>query len=509
MNPDFRKSMIWLHTYSGLVLGWLLFMIFLTGSLSYFNPEISQWMKPELVNVTSTQNLTNRSLEKLHQVAVNSDMWRITLPNERTQHWSLQWRHGSERHALSLGANFDQVVIPRDTHGGNFFRKFHHSLQLRGYGGRYIVGIAAMFMLVAVFSGIFTHRRLFSNFFTLRLGKLLKTLTDFHALAGLVTIPFIIMICSSGIMIYVIMYLPFSADHFAGGQRNLSRALSPGLEVIDKNAPSQLPLSDFTVVQRKIEQHWQGQNQIRRITFEQPFSKDGRIIVDRIKNLTLSKQSERLVFSSHDGKSLQGYAQASNAARVRRIFFGLHEAQFADIGLRWLLFLLGLLSSALIASGLIIWLNKRLLKVKEPQIGDFVVERLNIAVIGGLPLAIVAFFLSNRLLPKLLEGRATVEVQVFFLAWMLCVFVSLFRPAKKAWVDLLLASALGCYLLPVIDLYQDSQRLKEAILGLNLVYLSFTFLILLIGLVLMKTAWWLRAKNEDCENSRISLNRRC
>ena len=70
MNPDFRKSMIWLHTYSGLVLGWLLFTIFLTGSLSYFNPEISQWMKPELVKVTSAQNLTNQSLEKLHKLEI-------------------------------------------------------------------------------------------------------------------------------------------------------------------------------------------------------------------------------------------------------------------------------------------------------------------------------------------------------------------------------------------------------------------------------------------------------
>ena len=509
MNPDFRKSMIWLHTYSGLVLGWLLFTIFLTGSLSYFNPEISQWMKPELVKVTSAQNLTNQSLEKLHKLAVDADSWRIILPNERTQHWSLQWNYGRERHNLSLGANYDQVITPRDTEGGNFFRIFHHSLQLRGYGGRYIVGVAAMVMLVTVFSGIFTHRRLFREFFTLRLGKLLKTLTDFHALAGLVTIPFCIMICSSGIMIYAIMYIPFSADHFSGGQRELSRALSPGLIEIDKNAPSQIPLRDFGVVQREIENHWQGNNQIRRITFEKPFSQDGRIVVDRIKNLTISKQPERLVFSSYDGKPLQGYVEASNATRVRRVFFGLHEAHFADIRLRWLLFLLGLLSSALIGTGLIIWLKKRLIKIEKPQLGYFLVERLNIAVIGGLPLAIVAFFLSNRLLPKLLEDRATLEVQVFFLTWLVCLFLSLFRPAKKAWVELLLASALGCYLLPIIDLYQDSERLKDAILEVNSVYLTFALFILFMGFVFMKSACWLRAKDTAYEYSNNGTKKRC
>ena len=73
--------------------------------------------------------------------------------------------------------------------------------------------------------------------------------------------------------------------------------------------------------------------------------------------------------------------------------------------------------------------------------------------------------------------------------------VSLFRPAKKAWVDLLLASAFGCYLLPIIDLYQNSQRIKDAILEVNLVYLTFVLFILLMGFIFMKSACWLRAKD--------------
>ena len=43
-----RQAMAWLHTWSGLVLGWLMFAIFLTGSLSFYRQEISLWMRPEL-----------------------------------------------------------------------------------------------------------------------------------------------------------------------------------------------------------------------------------------------------------------------------------------------------------------------------------------------------------------------------------------------------------------------------------------------------------------------------
>lgn len=50
----FRQSMNWLHTWAGLVLGWLLYFMFLTGTLGYFDEEIDRWMKPEIVAVAPT-----------------------------------------------------------------------------------------------------------------------------------------------------------------------------------------------------------------------------------------------------------------------------------------------------------------------------------------------------------------------------------------------------------------------------------------------------------------------
>ena len=515
MKGGFRRSMIWLHTYSGLLIGWLLFTIFVTGTLSYFNLEITQWMKPELVKVSNTENMLNRALDELHARGQGVTNWRIYLPNERTERWYIRWGEGRDnRTFLNLGPHTDesglnQVITPRETEGGNFFRTFHYTLQLRDYGGRYLAGIAAMCMLIAVFSGIFTHRRFFRDFFTLRLSKLSKTLTDFHALAGVVTIPFCLMMCSSGIMIYVIMYLPFSAAHYVGTERELSQMLSPSLVSIDESAPNATPLRNFSVVQKQVQSQWPGPDQIRRITFEQPFSQAGRIIIDRVKDQAVSRQSERLVFSSHSGEPLAGYPQASTATQVRRVFFGLHEAHFADTGLRWLLFLMGLMSSALIATGLIIWLNKRLEKVKTRHIGHVIVERLNIAAISGLPFAIVAFFLSNRLIPIAIENRADAEIQVFLWAWLVCLCHSAIRPPRKAWIEQLFITAICCYLLPVIDVYQDSQRLINAIYQLNATYLTFTLSIVVVGLCFMKTALWLNAKPVVNRSANIPAKKSC
>ncbi len=46
MEPTFRASMNWLHTWAGVVLGGLLFAIFWMGTLSVFDREIDRWMAP-------------------------------------------------------------------------------------------------------------------------------------------------------------------------------------------------------------------------------------------------------------------------------------------------------------------------------------------------------------------------------------------------------------------------------------------------------------------------------
>lgn len=48
MKEGFRQAMAWLHTWAGLIFGWLLFAIFLTGTMSYFKSEITHWSQPEI-----------------------------------------------------------------------------------------------------------------------------------------------------------------------------------------------------------------------------------------------------------------------------------------------------------------------------------------------------------------------------------------------------------------------------------------------------------------------------
>ena len=47
-QQGFRQSMTWLHTWFGLVMCWIMYFMFVTGTLGYFDTEIDRWMKPEV-----------------------------------------------------------------------------------------------------------------------------------------------------------------------------------------------------------------------------------------------------------------------------------------------------------------------------------------------------------------------------------------------------------------------------------------------------------------------------
>jgi uncharacterized iron-regulated membrane protein len=94
MKEGFRQSMAWLHTWTGLVFGWLLFAIFLTGTLAYFKAEISHWMQPEIpVHAIDSANSLSLAQGYLQQHAPAASRWLIDLPNARDPALTVRWQN--------------------------------------------------------------------------------------------------------------------------------------------------------------------------------------------------------------------------------------------------------------------------------------------------------------------------------------------------------------------------------------------------------------------------------
>src|SRR5690606_2448933 len=97
-------------------------------------------------------------------------------------------------------------------------------------------------------------------------------------------------------------------------------------------------------------------------------------------------------------------------------------ARFADATVRWLLFGSGLLGTAMIAAGLVLWTAKRRAerttapgRAAAPWLG--VADRLNVAVLCGFLIAVVVYFLANRTLPADFPDRGAWETRSFLAAW--------------------------------------------------------------------------------------------
>ena len=85
MKNSFTQSMSWLHTWAGLVFGWLLFAIFLTGTLAVFDKELNHWMQPEIAaSEVSQADAAERAIAYLQAHEPKADNWGISLPTERS-----------------------------------------------------------------------------------------------------------------------------------------------------------------------------------------------------------------------------------------------------------------------------------------------------------------------------------------------------------------------------------------------------------------------------------------
>ena len=348
-----------LHSWIGLLFGCLLFTVFLTGTLTVFDNEITDWMQqPEYVRLSSDARELDGASPSVTAVGRRTGYQSGDASIGRPPLLMVKLQKNRSFTGQTIDPDTGEMVTFRNTLGGDFFYHFHHGLLL-GFPGAWIVGTAGMGMLVTLVTGVAIHRRGLKDVlvFWPRFSHQ-RAWLDAHNLTGIVVFPFHLMITFTGLMIFWSIYVPTDLQFLSGGDSTLSL------------------LSD------------------------------------------------------------------------------LHFAQFGSAALRWLYFLMGLAASVMIATGLVLWSNKRRKHhIERPGITRYrVVEVLNVATVAGLPVAIAAYFWANRILPLALVDRPLWETRCFFILWCCCLAHSLLRGGSIfAWRDQLYAAAVLFALLPLLN----------------------------------------------------------
>ena len=500
-----RQAMAWLHAWSGLFVCWLLLMVFMSGTASYYRDEISLWMKPELQAAASAAPVppvlaAQSALAYLRANAPDATRWVIELPTGRQPALAVNWvdtktavkkRRARQDQVLLDPASGAQLPAPRATEGGDFLFRLHFDLHYMPIvWGRWIVGIAAMGMLVAILSGVITHRRIFRDFFTFRPHKGQRSWLDAHNAVAVLALPFHLMITYTGLVTLMFMYMPAPKQALYGGdQKTWLKDAYP--QTARKVTPSgQLaPLTDLAPLLAQARTRWHGAAP-GRIVIDYPGDASATIALARQAGLSFSNIEPTVLFQGASGQLLAATDyDAITPSEARRAMYGLHLGRFADPLLRALFFLCGLAGCAMVATGAVLWgVRTRAQAVKAGRIGFGLrlVDALNIGAIACLPIAFAAFFWANRLLPVGMAQRADSEIACFFGAWAVAALLAQIRPMRGMWrFQLGLGAGLWGGLMPL-----TLATTEVALAGLDCVAL-------VVGLLLAGTAFKLKSRPRD------------
>ena len=313
-----------LHIWAGLLLGWLLYAVFLTGSVSYFRDEISAWMRPDVPAQEAPADpvqVTGRMIGWLAERAPQAPQWGISLPSARSPGVNLFWLGDGPRRFMErrLDPRTGEPLSRREALGGEFFYRFHFNLHyMSPITGRWIVGVAAMFMLVAIISGIITHKKIFAEFFTFRWGKGQRSWLDAHNGLAVLGLPFHLMITWSGLVTLMMLYMPWGALTAFPTRADQMRQqqVITGFRLPAPRSGHAAPLGDVPAMVAQARDRWGAQG-VGRVYVNNPGEAQARVIVLRSIEGQVSVSPQYLVFDGTSGRLLEQHDTARPAAETR------------------------------------------------------------------------------------------------------------------------------------------------------------------------------------------------
>ncbi|WP_288253654.1 PepSY-associated TM helix domain-containing protein [uncultured Hydrogenophaga sp.] len=477
MLSNFRLSMTWLHTWFGLVLGFVLVVVFFFGSLSVFDREFDRWAIPEtrfepqpmpsfdqvllpiLQRVEPDEVDYAANMPLLHDSAQGPMTPRLQLPADEF------WAYTTHRDpVLAMGVGFrvpqpkdplghnhihgDTTIDPRDGTmlregqqkiGSEFFYPLHYSLHLEWkFIGFWIVALAALTMLAMLITGLVMHRKVFAELFTFRPGKNpRRSLLDLHNLSGVVALPFHFFFAFTGLVIFAAFYyLPVSDTLLRplAQAHAVAEAAATGLPHERAGVAAPLASVDAMVVEAK--RRWDARGMPGQVGFLQVHhvgDANSYVSIYRAGSDRVALVGQAVHFKGSSGEVLREEPAPTVPHGIEEFLTGLHLQHFEHWLLRWLYVFGGLLGCVCIATGFLFFVEKRKRQHAQQGVaGSRVVDALAVSTVTGMLIATAAILIANRVLPAELADKGWWERLAFWLAWLLAAAHAFWRSAPVA-----------------------------------------------------------------------------
>jgi uncharacterized iron-regulated membrane protein len=543
MEKSFTQRMSWLHTWFGLVLGWLAFALFLTGTLSVFWLEIQHWAQPELhgAKMLSIPATVDYSLDYLRTVAPASKRWNVYMPDfDRHPLLVLSWLDENDaqqfKRLVPDGSGREVTTV---TNGGRFFVDFHWTfnnvvpdLQGRTFKWTYMLsGLVGMAFLIGSITGLVIHKKIFRHFFTFRRdAKVPQTRwLDAHNVLGVLAWPFLFLITLSGLVFYCYLYIPTGMQMAArypaprpaavagvGGPGMLWGRIATDAVGAYPEVPEPGNFAPNVPIPALFAQAQELMGPLSGFAVSNP-NRDNAIVRfsgPRARPDVITFSSETMTFDGVTGSVLSPPENRTPAVqKVTNAFAGMHFAFYGGTPMRILYFLCSAAGTIMVATGLIMFTTKRKAMAHSPAAGRFYgfVERMNIASVGGALIACASYLWALRLLPQSLSDpsggyfdgvyasiravpldqavRSDLELYLFWLAWGVAAVHAFVRVPHKAWTEQFAACAALCIGIPAIGYLVPNCDIGSMIRAGDWIMVAVDLSGLTIGLMLAWTAW--------------------
>jgi len=441
---DQLKKYYVLHSWVGVITGILLFVIAFTGAMSVFaRPDLKLWANESL---HSPSKITPDTVaELMHQAVLQSDPSyqaevHAFLPGPKV--WTnlvliLEQDHDQDPDAQALWYEYDPRTLElvkqwqghhddlfeqRSQDMSDFISGFHADLHL-GRLGLILTGLLGLTLMASIATGLFIHRKILKELFTFRPDRSLRLLlTDTHKVISVWGILFHGMIGFTGAFLGLatVLLVPAAAFvSFSGDQEKLLETFTAEVE------PERSGIHASMRVRAVLEDAFNtpGLEPLRMSVYGWG-DKNALGYVDAVHQSAMPRETHayQMIDAAPLGMTTSFSKVGGISGPILDAVFPLHFGNFGGLPVKILWAVLGLSTSLIALTGMMIWVERRAYG-SEGQLARtqyLRLSRLTIGACAGLVLACCWLFYLQRLLPSHID-------QGFFAIWGLALVWALLR----------------------------------------------------------------------------------
>lgn len=429
MNRERHKRNYDLHSWTGIALGVIVFVVAFTGCFALFVDEIGTWEDPalrlEVPEDPVAMDATFAAWVFEKNGGESPGFSRLFFPSKERPYYLGYVISDEDRqaHTVRWNATTGEPIAERGHGLSIWLLDIHRDFmwpKLLGGGtvGSALVGVAGIVLMLAMLTGVVAHTKIREEAYSMRLKRSQRLKwQDSHKVIGLWGLPFFIMIAFTGAVLGIIALLApiVAAIAFKGDVEALEHAIFG-----EHAEPTGVQVQMISLDELRQIRH-SGSNLLPEFISIEYYGDEAAVF-----NSFYAADTELLMYEvvSRSGVSGDEVVNAqmlstTPATRATGAMAPLHYATYGGVWLKFLYAGMGLGLALITALGSMMWVERRKHGNEGSKSAAFYdrLSHFNTGLFLGLPIASLALFYLDKVYFGAAESRLVTTGWTYFAVW--------------------------------------------------------------------------------------------